>query len=144
MEGGENMSNTNCCFKSSCIFFGIIVSILVGVVGAFLTFSAVITATPAFLWVLFGIAVVYLLVLPAALAIIRGTGTRICICSVLPALLTGIIGTIIASLVLLGITFAATSILGAIITGALLAFFALIIAATSCLVKCVADCPRVE
>jgi hypothetical protein len=42
--------------------------------------------------------------------------------------------------VLLAIDFVATSIVGAIITGGLLAFLSLILTATACLIKCLANC----
>ena len=60
--------------------------------------------------------------------ICKGAITRI-------AVLIGILGTALFSVVLLGITFAATSVIGAIISGLLVGFFALIISGTVCLVK---------
>ena len=53
----------------------------------------------------------------------------------LRAVLIGILGTILFSVILLGVTFAATSVIGAIIAGLAVGFFALIISATACLVK---------
>lgn len=132
------MFSCNC--NNSCVGLSLIASIVIGVVTAFLTITAVITVTPAFLWVLLGIAVVYLAVSLIAAVFLRGCGIRSCVCKILPAVLTGILGTILGSVILLAITFAATSIVGAIITGALLFFFSLLITATACLVKCAAGC----
>ena len=130
--------NSGC--KWDCLGLSIVASIIVGIITAFLVFSATITLTPAFLWVTLGIAVVYLAVAFLALALSRNIGYKSCVCPILSVLLVGILGTILLSLVLLGVTFAATSVLGAIISGALLGFLALILTETACLVKCLASC----
>lgn len=132
--------NCSCNYRYSCTGIAVIASIIIGIITAFLRFSAVITLTPAFLWVLFGIAVVYLGVTLITSAYTGIRENRRCVCQILPFLLTGILGTILAALILLGITFAATSVLGAVIAGALLLFFSLTITSTVCLVKCVAGC----
>lgn len=119
-----------------CPMLSIAASIIIGVITAFLQITAVITVTPSFLWVVLGIAVVYLAVLLASSS--KTCGTRCC--GILPTLLTGILGATLVSVVLLGITFAATSIIGAIITGALLAFLSLILTTSACLVKCLTNC----
>ena len=49
-----------CNCKLNCVGLAVIASIIIGIVTAMLRITAVITVTPAFLWVLFGIAVVYL------------------------------------------------------------------------------------
>ena len=61
-------------------------------------------------------------------------------CTAVSTVLAGILGTILFSLVLLAVTFAATSVIGAIFVGLLLFFFSLTITATACLVKCRANC----
>ncbi len=132
------MLNCNC--KWTCVGLAIIASVIIGIVTAMLRITAVITVTPAFLWVLFGIAVVYLAVILLSATLLHDPGRRDCICFNLPTVLTGILGTVLTSVILLAITFAATSVIGAIITGALLFFFSLIITATTCLVKCIAGC----
>ncbi len=133
------MANFCCNGKSDCAGIAIVASIIIGIITAFLTFTAVITVTPAFLWVVFGIAVVYLAIALIVAPSIRKTG---CVCTNLPVLLTGILGTILAAVILLAVEFAATSVIGAIITGALLLFFSLIITSIACLVKCIAGCPN--
>ncbi len=134
------MTNCGCGCRNNCTALAVIASIIIGVITTVLRITAVITVTPAFLWVLFGIAVVYLLISLIAAPLIRSTGVRGCVCTILPLLLLGILGTVLTAVILLGITFAATSIAGAIITGLLLLFFSLIITSTACLVKCTVGC----
>ncbi len=133
------MLNCSCECRYNCALVSVTASIIIGIIAAFLRFFAVIAPTPAFYWVLFGIAIVY----PAVILLSsqgRGGYENACICSVIPGLITGIAGTIITSLILLGITFAATSVIGAIITGLALAFFTLLIANVLCLIICKASC----
>lgn len=138
------MKMFNCNCRYNCTGLGIIASIILGVITAFLTFTATITVTPAFLWVLLGVGVVGLALLLIYSALLRRSTARGCICSILPTVLTGILGTILTAVILLGVTFAATSILGAIITGALIFFFSLIVTSLSCLVLCTAGCSEEE
>ena len=134
------MTCNNCGCRSDCTFLAVVASIIIGVITAFLRFAAVITVTPTFLWLLFGIAVVYLAFTPATTVLIRTSGTQNCLCRVLAALLTGLLGTILTSVILLAIEFVATSIIGAIITGLLLLFFTLAVTSVACLVRCAANC----
>ncbi|MBO5007667.1 MAG: hypothetical protein J6D26_02425 [Clostridia bacterium] len=134
------MANLSCSCRSDCAGLAIVASLILGIVAAFLRITAVITVTPAFLWVVFGIAVVYLAVTLVTSAIVRSAGAYSCVCSVLPVLLTGILGSVLTAVILLAVTFVATSIIGAIITGALIFFFSLVITSAACLVKCVAGC----
>ena len=134
------MSYFNCECKTGCVIKAIILSVVIGVITAALSYTAAITVTPAFLWVLFGIGVIYLLLNPLIICGTKRCATENCICSVLSAHLIGLIGLIITSLILLGITFAATSLLGAVITGALLGFFTLSFSTVACITKCVARC----
>jgi len=127
------MNNSTCCPRNNCVLFAVIISIIVGIASALLRFSAVITVTPAILWVFFGISAAYLFASPFITVFFR----CVCIGSLLPFVLTALIGTILTSLVLLTITFVATSVAGAIITGALAAFFTLTVTSTACLATCV-------
>ena len=130
-----------CNCRISCPLLSVVASIIIGIIAAFLQISAVITVTPAFLWVVLGIAVVYLAVLLVVTATLEGPDVRIgCLCPILSTLLIGILGAILFSIILLGVAFAATSIIGAIFTGALLAFLSLLITSTVCLIKCLARC----
>ena len=132
-------SNCNCSCKCVCSIIAIIASIILGVVTAFLQISGVVLITTTFLWVVFGIAVGYLAVLLVASAFARGA-TCSCICRTLATALVGILGTVLFSVVLLGVGITATSIVSAILAGLVLGFFALTISATACLVKCLANC----
>ncbi len=133
-----NNYNCNCGCRLGCAGLALIASAIIGVVAAFLSFAALITVTPAFLWVLFGIAVGTLGITLLGSSACPSDG-RYC-CRYLRQLIAGILGTVLTSVILLGITFAATSIVGAIITGLLLFFFSLTITSAACLVKCRYDC----
>lgn len=130
-----------CNCRISCPLLSVVASIIIGIIAAFLRVTAVITVTPAFLWVVLGIAVVYLAVLLVITATLDGPDARIgCLCPVLSTLLAGILGAILLAVVLLGIEFVATSIIGAILTGGLIAFLSLLITSSACLIKCFARC----
>ncbi len=129
-----------CNCRNNCTSIAVVVSIIIGIITAFLRITGVITVTPAFLWVVFGIAVVYLAVVLATTAVIERECTNDCVCPTLSVLLIGILGTILLSVVLLAISFVATSIVGAIVTGLLLLFFSLTVGATACLARCLAKC----
>lgn len=134
------MSNNNCYCGFNCLGISVIASLIVGVITAILTITATITVTPAFLWVLFGIAIASLALLLVVSAFARSPFVRACLCRFKTVLLVGILGTILFAVVLLAITFAATSVVGAIITGILLAFFTLILTSAACLIGCLTDC----
>ena len=123
-----------CNCKNSCVTFALIVSLLVGIVTAFLRITSTITLTPAFLWVLFGIAVVYLGVILFAALIAPNCQPCAFKDSVIYALLVGILGTVLLSVVLLAITYVATSVIGAILSGLLLFSFSLTVTASACVV----------
>ncbi len=116
--------------KLSCVGLAVIASVILGVVTAFLRITAVITITPAFLWVALGISIVYLAVLLATRANSCRYGN-----GALTALLVGILGTALTAVILLAITFVATSVIGAILAGLLILFLSLIVTATACLVS---------
>ena len=132
--------STSCgCCKTNCTVLVVVASLVIGIITAFLRITATITLTPAFLWVLLGIAVVYLAVILLAGAIF---GKECCegLCSIITALLAGILGTVLLSIILLAIEFVATSVIGAIFAGALLFFFFLAVTSTACLVRCFFNC----
>ncbi len=130
------MCNTNPDCRLSCRKLSILVSVVVAIIAAILRYTAVITITSVFSWTIFGIAVVYLGILLAVSPFIQ---SFYCVRPVLARLRISIPATILASLLLLGISFAATSIISAIITGALFLFFSLTILSVSCLIKCITD-----
>ena len=133
------MSTNDCSCRSTCTTAALIISIAVGIITAFLRITAAITVTPAFLWVVFGIAVVYLaIVLLTAVSInCCNNGLPCCLRTTLSVLLGAILATILLAVVLLAVEFAATSIVGAVITGLLLLSFFLTLTETACLARCI-------
>ena len=121
------------CNRNECLIIAVASSIVIGIVAAILNITGIIAVTPAFLWVLFGIAVVYLAI-AFVVSSLRRFDTPYSARSLIATLIAGIVGTVLFSVILLGVTFAATSPVGAVFVGLLLASFALIITATSCLV----------
>lgn len=132
------MSNSTCNGRYNCVDIAVFASVIIGIIAGVLTFTAVITATPAFLWVVFGVAIGYLAVLLFSASRLR-TSLR-CGYTALVAVLVGILGTLLFSVILLAISFAATSVLGAMFTGLLLGFFTLTVTATVCLIKRIVLC----
>lgn len=133
------MSQFVCRCRPSCTTAALIASVIVGVVTAFLQITGVILATPVFLWVALGIAVVYLGVQTVAAALARRRDGAGC-CRQLNTVPAGILGTILLSVVLLAVGIVATSILSAILVGLLLFFLALTVTGTACYIRCLADC----
>lgn len=134
------MFTCNCRSNDGCAVAALIVSAIIGVITAFLQITAVITVTPVFLWVVFGVAAVYLATLVAATLLSRGAENGACLCPALSALLIGILGSVLLAVVLLAVGIVATSVVSAILVGLLLFFFALIFAGSACLVRCLANC----
>lgn len=135
-----SIMNCNCGCKYNCTGIALVSSLIIGIITAFLRITAVITVTPAFLWVVLGIGVVYLAVTLLTSSFVGERGNNGCICQSLSASLVGVLGTILLSVILLAIEFVATSVIGAIFTGALLFFFALAVSSTSWLIKCIVRC----
>ena len=128
--------NCHCNTNSLCSIFSFGISAILGVITTLLVITAAVTLTSAFLWVLLGIAVVYLAVNLIVSATFKCRGSCQCAGTPLSLILVGILGTILLSIVFLAITFAATSVVGAILAGLLLFFFFLFITSTACLVRC--------
>jgi hypothetical protein len=134
------MSLFNCNCKCSCAISAVIASVIVGVIAAFLQIAAVITVAPVFLWVAFGIAVVYLGVLAVTTALTCRCPESRCECTTLTTVLVGILGTILFAVILLAVGIVATSIVSAILVGLLLLFFTLTLTGTACFIRSLADC----
>lgn len=134
------MTLCNCNCRRDCTLLSAIAALILGVVAAFLQITAVITVTPAFLWVALGIAVVYLGVLPVTTALTPRAGYNSCACNALRTVLVGILGTILLSTVLLAVGIVATSIVSAILVGLLVAFLTLTFGGTACLTLCLTHC----
>ena len=132
------MTICNCNIR--CPGLALVVSAIIGVLTAFFQITGVITVTPAFLWVVFGIAVVYLAVLAVTAALHRDCPVRRCTCASLQTVLAGILGAVLVSVILLAVGIVATSVLSAILVGLLLFFFSLTLTGTACYVNCTTDC----
>lgn len=137
------MTNCNCRTKLDCALISIAASVLVGIIVAILSFTAIITVATQFFWVALGVAAVFLAVL-----LLTSVGIRhlreCCICSAVPQILTGIVLTILAGIILLAVTLAATSVIRAILVGILTGGLTLIITSVICLIKCLTDCDCCE
>ena len=130
-----------CCeTKRDCTSIAVIFSVIVAIIAAFLQITTVITITPIFSLVAFGIAIVYLALILIAISLAQRAGGSRCVCSILPTLLISILGVILFAIILLAISFAATSVIGAIILGLLVFFFSLMLTTTACLIRCLANC----
>ena len=134
------MSLFNCGCRRDCTLIAVIASLITGIIAAFLQITAVITVTPAFLWVALGIAVGYLGVLLVTAALSRRAECKPCLSSTLEVVLAGILGTILFAAVLLAVGIIATSVVSAILVGLLVAFLTLTFSGSACLVRCLADC----
>lgn len=132
--------NCNCRCGCICVIAAVVSSVILGIITAFLLITGAITVTPAFLWVVLGIAVVYLAVLVASASHLRDSGGCNCLCAILNAVLIGILGSILFSVILLAVGIVEGSIASTILLGLLIGFFALIVTGSACLVRCLADC----
>lgn len=134
------MTLLQCNCRCRCTTAAIIISLILGIVAAFLQITAVIAIAPLFLGIAFGIAVVYLGLLFLGASIARRREDGECKCPALNTILVGILGTILFSLVLVLIDVAAASVIGAILVGLLVFFFSLIFTATTCLIRTLFEC----
>lgn len=131
--------NGNCGYCPSCTGIGVVISLVLGIIAAFLRYNAVVTIGTSFLWVAFGVATLILL-LTLYIASRARSSARECLCGSMTGLLTGIGGTVITSLISLAAPLPAISTVGAIIFGALVFSFFLIISTLICLIPCIAGC----
>lgn len=134
------MSVCGCNYKCNCALAALVVSLILGVIAAFLQITGVITVTMVFLWVLFGIAVGLLGTLVLASAVRErncGCSER---CSTLNTVLAGVLGTILFSVILLAVGITATSVISAILVGLLVFSFSLTMTALACHILCAFNC----
>lgn len=133
----------SCECRPSCNKTAIVISIILGIVAFFLRLFYVIIASPVFLWVVFGVAVLFLALAFYTFTRNQASAESRCKCSILPILLVGIIGTILTSVVLLLACFIPCCII-AIITGFLIFFFSLLLISIANLILCKAGCKNCE
>lgn len=130
------MAVFGCNNRWTCPALAVVVSALVGVVAAFLQITVVITAAPLFFQTVFAVAILLLATTLLSAALTNRESCNVCLCPALRAQLVGILGSVLVSLILLAVGFAATSIIGAVFVGLLLFFFSLALTSTACLIKC--------
>ena len=132
------MSICNC--KCNCAVAAVVVSRIVGIIAAFLQITAVITVTPAFLWVALGIAVGFLGILTMTAGTTCCIRANECRCAALDALLGAILGTVLFAIILLAVGIVATSVGSAILVGILLFFLSLTFTEAACYIRTLAAC----
>ncbi len=137
--GVKIMTQTNCNRRVECAFIAVAAGIIAGIVAAIAQFTAIITLTPVFYIVAFGVAVLLLAILLALAPKLCEANQRNYCASNLKLLTTGILGTIFTSVILLAVGFVATSVLGAIFVGLLAAFFTLMVVSVVCTANCTAE-----
>lgn len=139
LVGGEKMSFICCDNRRYCTIAAIIVSTIVGIVFAFTLISGGVVIDPIYVSVALGVGLVYLAATLIAVAIaslrFRGMGAS----SELIALIIGILGTIIFSIVVYLVGVTAVTVGLAVLVGFLGAFFALMITSTICFIKYLAN-----
>lgn len=127
-----------CEGKMECLGIAVVVSIIIGIIAAFLTITGVIFILPVFLWVMLGTAIGYIAVALLAVAIDGRNTAYHCSETTLGAALISALGTVLFALILLAIPFAPASVVGAILNGLLFFSFFTLLTSTACLVKCLA------
>ena len=132
----------SCGCRWSCAAVAVVISVILGVIAAFLQFAGVIAVAATLLGVVFTVAVGYLAVLLVAVALLHRRETERCLCGSVRTVLTGILGTVLFSAILLVVDVAATSVIGAILVGLLVLFLALLLTGTACLIQCITGCER--
>lgn len=129
------MPTCNCQFRCSCVIAALVVSVILGIIAAFLQITGAITVTPVFLWVVLGVAIGYLGIL-----LITANRERSECCAALGTVLTGILGAALFAVVLLAVGITATSVVSAILVGLLVLFASLTVTGAACLVRCSTGC----
>lgn len=135
--------NNNCCCcqnKCSCTVVSVVVSLILGVIAAFLQITGVFTLTPVALVAVAAVAAVYLGALTLSVLLsARRDRAREC-CGSLNALLAGLLGTIFLATLLLAVGITATSVISAILVGILIGGVSLTLLVSACLVRCLTAC----
>lgn len=134
------MSMTDCGCRCRCSLAALVVSLILGVIAAFLRITAVLTLPAALLWAALGVAALYLPVLLLTMAILGSAEVCPCLCTNLKTLGFSALGVILLGLILLLIEFATTSVAGAILTGLFVFALIALFAGTACQIRCVANC----
>ena len=126
---------TFCNCKCACTLFAGVVSLILGILAAFLQITGTLAIGTMTLMAAAIAALVYLGGLLLVSSVQQQCSRCSCTCAAVNTMLAGALGTILFSAVLLLAAFAATSVLGAILTGLLVASFTLLVAGTACVVR---------
>lgn len=133
-----NLACCNC--KWGCTALAVVVSLVIGVIGAFLQITGVITLGTVFLLAAAGVAAVYLGALVLVTLLTRRREYSGCECAALNVLLAALLATVALAALLLAVGITATSVISAILVGLLIAAITLAITVSVCLVRCLTDC----
>jgi len=133
-----NLACCNC--KWNCTALAVVVSLIVGVIGAFLQITGVITLGTVFLLGAAGVALAYLGTLVLATLLTGRREYDSCACTALNVLLAALLVTVALAALLLAVGITATSVISAILVGLLIAAITLAITVSVCLVRCLTDC----
>ena len=133
------MSKLCCYCDSDCTVLSVLASVVIGIVATVLNVTATIALGVPFLWAALGIALFFFAVALIGSAISQG-GCRSCICPVLNALIVGVLGTVLAAVILLLVDLAATGVVASLIVGGLAGFFTLVLTSVACLIRCLSGC----
>lgn len=133
------MNVCSCKCRCECTVFAIIASVIAGVVAAFLNFSLTIAVPQFVLWIFFGVALIFLAVALLAAPFVDKKESDGCLCGVVSALIAGVLGTVLISLVLVLADIAA-GLLASVLTGLLFGFFTLTVTSVACLIKSIFNC----
>ena len=133
------MNVCSCKCRCECTVFAIIASVIAGVVAAFLNFSLTIAIPQFVLWIFFGVALIFLAAALLAAPFVDKKESDGCLCGVVSALIAGVLGTVLISLVLVLADIAA-GLLASVLTGLLFGFFTLTVTSVACLIKSIFNC----
>lgn len=131
---------TLCNCKCSCALLSGVVSLILGVIAAFLQITGTVAISTMILMGAAIVALVYLGILLLVSAIEQQCQRCSCTCAAVNALLAGALGTILFAVVLLVADIAAASVIGSILTGLLTASFALLVTSSACVIRNLFDC----
>lgn len=131
---------TLCNCKCSCALLSGVVSLILGVIAAFLQITGTVAISTMILMGAAIVALVYLGILLLVSAIEQQCQRCSCTCAAVNALLAGALGTILFAVVLLVADVAAASVIGSILTGLLAASFALLVTSSACVIRNLFDC----
>lgn len=131
---------TLCNCKCSCALLSGVVSLILGVIAAFLQITGTVAISTMILMGAAIVALVYLGILLLVSAIEQQCQRCSCTCAAVNALLAGALGTILFAVVLLVADIAAASVIGSILTGLLVASFALLVTSSACVIRNLFDC----